>query len=165
MAIILAFNLICCIITYYNIVIYKIEYNSRDWVQCRGTKMMWGLEHLPYEERLRDCSDSEKDEMGISWLWISEGVKSMGADSLVPCSTEQGATGRNWNTGSSIQTKKNNFMVRMTEHQNRLPREVVDYPSMEIFKVQHIGRNLLSQGLNLISRGPSQSLWFCGCVN
>ena len=27
-----------------------------------------------------------------------------------------------------------NFTVRVTEHQNRLPREVVQSPSMEIFK-------------------------------
>ena len=30
--------------------------------------------------------------------------------------------------------QKNVFTVRMTEHWNRLPREVVESPSMEIFK-------------------------------
>ena len=30
--------------------------------------------------------------------------------------------------------QKNAFTVRMTEHWNRLPREVVESPSMEIFK-------------------------------
>ena len=29
---------------------------------------------------------------------------------------------------------KNIFTVRLTEHRNRLPREVVESPSMEIFK-------------------------------
>ena len=30
--------------------------------------------------------------------------------------------------------KENFFTLRMTEHWNRLPREVVEYPSLEIFK-------------------------------
>ena len=32
--------------------------------------------------------------------------------------------------------QKNFFMVKVTEHWNRLPREVMDSPSMEIFKTQ-----------------------------
>ena len=64
---------------------------------------------------------------------------------------------------------KNFFTVRMTEHWNRLPREAVESPSMEILKT-HLGAylcNLLQQtcfsrGLDLmISRGPFQPLQFC----
>ena len=33
-----------------------------------------------------------------------------------------------------INTQKNFFMIRVMEHWNRLPREIVEYPSMEIFK-------------------------------
>jgi len=51
-------------------------------------------------------------------------------------STEQVARYRNWNTGSSIKSEeKNFFMMRVTVHWNRLPREVVECLSLEIFKI------------------------------
>jgi len=49
---------------------------------------------------------------------------------------EQGTTGRNWKTGSKFHTNtKNFFTVRVTEHWNRLPRDVEESPPMEIFKI------------------------------
>jgi len=39
--------------------------------------------------------------------------------------------------------RKNFFTLRVTEHRNRLPREVVDSPSLEIFKT-HLDKVLCS---------------------
>ncbi|KFV79763.1 hypothetical protein N308_04309, partial [Struthio camelus australis] len=33
-----------------------------------------------------------------------------------------------------LNLRRNFLTVRVTEHRNRLPREVVEYPSLEIFK-------------------------------
>jgi len=42
-----------------------------------------------------------------------------------------------------LNMRKNFFPLRMTEHWNRLPREVVESPSLEIFKT-HLEKVLCS---------------------
>ena len=60
----------------------------------------------------------------------------MGADSFQWCAAvEQGTMGRNCNTGTSILTQgRTYFRVRLVEHWNRLLREEVESPSLEIVK-------------------------------
>lgn len=68
-----------------------------------------------------------------------------------------------------MNVRKNFITVWVTEHWDRLPREVVESSSLEIFKI-HLDAFLLSLlqrtagGLDLmISRVPFQPLWFWFC--
>lgn len=81
----------------------------------------------------------------------------------------RGNGGTNWNIWSSMWTwGKTFFTVMVKEHWNRLPREVVWSPTLEIFKahLDTFPRNLLqetcfSRGLDAtISRGLPQPLRF-----
>ena len=68
-----------------------------------------------------------------------------------------------------INMQKNLFMVRVMEHCNRLPREVVESSSLEIFQdppgclpVHPALGSCFVGGLDLmISGGPFQSIQFC----
>ena len=52
--------------------------------------------------------------------------------------------------------QKNFFMVRMMEHWNKVPREIVDSPSMEIFKT-HLDTYLPTVG-NLLNLRRGEDL-------
>ena len=64
------------------------------------------------------------------------GVRRTGPNSFQWCPvTGQGATGTNWSRGSSVWRWGRTSSLRVTEPWPRLPREVVESPSLEILKI------------------------------
>ena len=62
-------------------------------------------------------------------------IKWTGPGSFQLCSaTKQGAMDTSWNTEDPYEHQEKFFTVRMTEHWNKLSREFLESPSLEIFK-------------------------------
>jgi len=87
-----------------------------------GNSAMWGT-----ADRTWDCSVWRRlrGVLISVYKYLMVGVKWMGPTFFWWCwATVQGEAGTNWNTGSSIQKAKRKAFLRVTQHWNRLPREL-----------------------------------------
>jgi len=106
--------------------------------------MMRGLEHLSYEERLRELGlfglknrRLRRDLINAS-KYLKGGCQEDGARlfSVVPRNRTRGNGHKMKQRKFQLNTRKNFFPLRVMEHGNRLPTEVVESPSLEIFNTQ-----------------------------
>ncbi|KAK4832976.1 hypothetical protein QYF61_026802 [Mycteria americana] len=114
---------------------HKKDTDLLEQVQRRTTKMIRGLEHLSYEDRLRELGLFSLEK---TFQYLKGAYKKAGEGLFTrACSDRTKGNGFKLKEGRfRLALRKKFFTIRVVRHWNRLPREVVDAPSLEVFKAR-----------------------------
>ncbi|GAB0207361.1 mitochondrial enolase superfamily member 1 [Grus japonensis] len=126
---------------------FRKEMELLEGVQRRATEMIRGLEHLSYEDRLRELGlfSLEKRRLRgnlIAAFQYLKGAYKKDEDKLFSraCCDRTRGNGFKVKEGRfRLDLRKKFFTMRVVKHRHRMPREVVDAPSLETFKVRMDG--------------------------
>jgi len=119
------------------------------------------LEHLSYEQRLRELGlfSLEKAPVGpYSSLPVSEGAYKEAGERLFTMASSDRTRGDGFKLKEGrfrLDISKKFFTMRVARHWHRLPREVVDAPSLETFKARLDGAlsDLIELKMSLLTAG------------
>ncbi|KFQ70699.1 hypothetical protein N335_02312, partial [Phaethon lepturus] len=112
-----------------------------EWVQRRATKMITGMEHLSFEDRLRELGlfSLEKrrlqGDLTAAFQYLKEAYKKDG-DRLFSRASNDRTRGNGFRLKVGrfrLDVGKKIFTMRVVNHWYRLPREVVDAPPLATF--------------------------------
>jgi len=124
--------------------LHRKDMDLLDQVQRKATKMIRGMEHLSSEDRLRELGlfSLEKrrlwGDLRAVFQYLKGAYKKAGEGLFTrACSERTRDNGFKLKESRfRLDIRKKFFTMRVMSHWNRLPREVVDALSLEVFKAR-----------------------------